>query len=120
MAYDEELADRVREALPGDGLHDERKMFGGLAFLLNGHMVCGVVNDTVMLRLGPDAADRALTRTHVREMDFTGRPMQGMVFVDPPRLQGGALQRWVEEATKFVRELPPKTGQVAGPRRSPR
>lgn len=112
MAYDEDLADRVREALPGDGLLDERKMFGGLAFLLNGHMVCGVVKDTLMLRLGPDGAERALTQPHVREMDFTGRPMKAMVFVDLPGLQGRGLQHWVDEATSFVRELPPK------PRRS--
>jgi TfoX/Sxy family transcriptional regulator of competence genes len=108
MAYDEDLADRVREALPGDAPIDERKMFGGLAFLLNGNMVCGVVKDTLMLRLGPAGADRALSQAHVRAMDFTGRPMKGMVFVDPPGLHGGGLQHWVDEASRFVRELPAK------------
>lgn len=111
MAYDEDLADRVRGVLPGDSAVDERKMFGGLAFLLHGHMFCGVVRDTLMLRLGTDGTARALTQAHVREMDFTGRPMKGMVFVDPPGLQGDRLAHWVDEATNFVRELPPKPGR---------
>lgn len=108
MVYDEDLADRVRNALQGEGRFDERKMIGGLTFLLNGNMVCGVVKDTLMLRLGPDGADRALTQAHVRAMDFTGRTMKGMVFVDPPGLQGDGLQKWVDDATRFVLELPPK------------
>ena len=81
MAYDEDLADRVRAALPDGEEVTERRMFGGLAFMLGGHMFCGVVKDTLMLRLGPEGAARALGQPHVRPMDFTGRPMKGMVFV---------------------------------------
>jgi TfoX/Sxy family transcriptional regulator of competence genes len=61
----------------------ERTMFGGLAFLVSGHMACGIVGEELMLRLGNDAADSALDMPHVRPMDFTGRPMRSMVFVDP-------------------------------------
>lgn len=108
MAYDEDLADRVRDALPVDGPVVEHKMFGGLAFLLNGNMLCGIVHDALMLRLGPDGAPRALAEAHVRPMDFTGRPMKGMVLVDPPGLPDDALKRWIDQAAGFVRGLPPK------------
>jgi hypothetical protein len=91
MAYDEDLADRVREALPGDADVTEHKMFGGLAFLLNGHMFAGIVGNELMVRLGHEAAQRALERDHVREMDFTGRPMKNMIFVQPAGLHGPAL-----------------------------
>ena len=108
MAYDEQLADRVRELLsPEPGL-TERKMFGGLAFMLDGHMSCGIVGDELMLRLGVDGAEDALERDHVRPMDFTGRPMTGMVFVSADGLRGDALRDWVEGAAAFVRTLPPK------------
>src|SRR6185437_2435554 len=82
VAYDEDLADRVREVLPHGEAVTERRMFGGLAFMLGGHMFCGVVKDALMARLGPETAGRALGRPHVRPMDFTGRPMKGMVFID--------------------------------------
>ena len=84
MAFDETLADRVRDILaPQPGL-GERKMFGGLCFTLRGNMVCGIVGDTLMLRLNETLADEALRKPHVRPMDFTGRPMRNMVYVDPP------------------------------------
>ena len=109
MAYDEHLADRVRHALRDDGELTERKMFGGLAFLSRGHMVCGVVHEALMVRLGAEHADAALDQPHVRPMDFTGRPMRGMVFVDPPALtSAAALAAWVGEARAFVAKLPPK------------
>ena len=76
MAYDEDLADRVRAVLPRGAEVTERKMFGGLAFLLGGHMFAGVVGDELMVRLGYQAAQQALERDHVREMDFIGRPMK--------------------------------------------
>ena len=108
MAYDEDLADRVRAVLrPGEAV-TERRMFGGLAFMLGGHMFCGVVKDTLMARLGPEAADRALDQPHVRPMDFTGRPTKGMVFVDPEGLRGDALRQWVDTAADYARALPPK------------
>ena len=87
-------------------------MFGGLAFMLGGHMCCGIVGNELMLRLGAEGADKALERPHVRPMDFTGRTMTGMVFVAPEGLRGGALRRRVEEAVAFVRTLP-ATGQAS-------
>ena len=117
MAYDEDLADRVREVLPRGEAVTERQMFGGLAFMLSGHMFCGVVKDTLMLRLGPEAADRALDRPHVRPMDFTGRPMKGMVFVDLEGLHGDALRQWVDAAADYACGLPPKQATPARKRR---
>jgi TfoX/Sxy family transcriptional regulator of competence genes len=93
VAYDEDLADRVRSVLPAGEAVTEQQMFGGLAFMLDGHMFCGVVKDTLMLRLGPEAAGRALAQPHVRPMDFTGRPMKGMVFLDLAGLHGDALRQ---------------------------
>ena len=83
MAYDERLADRVRDILAGHSGLGERKMFGGLAFMLDGNMCCGIVGDRLMLRLGADLAEQALELPHVHPMDFTGRPMTGMVYVAP-------------------------------------
>jgi TfoX/Sxy family transcriptional regulator of competence genes len=108
MAYDEHLGDRVRAALPGDAEVTERKMFGGLAFMLNGHMFTGIVGDELMLRLGPAGAEAALRHEHVREMDFTGRPMKAMVFIEPEGLAGNALPDWVTSAADFALTLPPK------------
>jgi len=113
MAYDDELAARIRAVLPVGAPVTERQMFGGLAFMVGGHMFCGVVKDTLMVRLGPEAADRALEQPHVRPMDFTGRPMTGMVFVEPAGLAGSALQQWVHDAADHARSLPPKQPQRA-------
>jgi TfoX N-terminal domain len=108
VAYDEDLADRIRTVLPAGEAVTERQMFGGLAFMLGGHMFCGVVKDALMVRLGPDGANRALDQPHVRPMDFTGRPMKGMIFVEPGGLHGTALQQWVDDAAGYARSLPPK------------
>jgi hypothetical protein len=111
VAYDEALAERIREILADiDGKITERKMFGGLAFMLNGHMFTGVVGDELMLRLGEAGAEAALRREHVREMDFTGRPMKAMIFVEPAGLAGRALGDWVASAAAFVLTLAPKPG----------
>jgi TfoX/Sxy family transcriptional regulator of competence genes len=117
MAYDNDLAAQVREVLPADEPVTERQMFGGLAFMLRGHMFCGVVKDTLMVRLGPEAADRALDRPHVRPMDFTGRPMTGMVFVEQAGLAGTALQAWVRDAADYARSLPPKQTSPGRPQK---
>jgi TfoX/Sxy family transcriptional regulator of competence genes len=108
VAYDERLAARVRDLLAGDPGLSERKMFGGLAFMHDGNMCCGIVGDRLMLRLGAELAEQALKQTHVHPMDFTGRPMTGMVYVAPQGLRGNALRAWVEQATGFARTLPPK------------
>lgn len=108
MAYDDNLAERVRRILASEPSLSERQMFGGLAFMVEGHMCCGIVGHDLMLRLGPVGRDAALKRPHVRPMDFTGRPVTSMVFVEPEGLRGAALRRWVEKAATFVHALPPK------------
>ena len=108
MAYDEGLAERIREILAAETGLSERKMFGGLAFMLDGHMCCGIVGDEMMIRNGAQRADAALDPPHVRPMDFTGRPMRGMVYVAPAGLRGAALRRWLDQAIAHARSLPPK------------
>lgn len=108
MAYDEQLANRIRGVLgPRPGI-TERKMFGGLAFLLDGKMFCGVNKDELMVRVGPERHQEALRRKNVRPMDFTGRPMKGYVFVEPAGCRTGkAVQPWVEWSMAFVAALDP-------------
>jgi TfoX/Sxy family transcriptional regulator of competence genes len=108
VAYDEELADRVRVVLADEPNLTERKMFGGLALMIGGNMACGIVKDELMLRLGAEGADAALDEPHVRQMDFTGRPMTGMVYVERAGLDDAGVRRWVERAAGFARSLPPK------------
>lgn len=109
MSFNEALATRTREILQEYGEVDERKMFGGLALMIQGYMCCGVIGDDLMVRLGQDAADAALKEEHVRPMDFTGRPMKGYVFVAPPGIRTERmLRRWVRAAFTFVEGLPPR------------
>jgi len=111
MPFDERLAERVRIALSGFKGLAERRMFGGVAFLLRGNMVCGVIRDLLVLRLGPQGAALALRRPHTRAMDFTGRPMKGMVYVLPEGLRTERqLQGWLERAARFAQTLPAKPG----------
>lgn len=109
MAYNELLADRVRSILGPSGV-TEKKMFGGLCFLsTEGHMVVGITRDDLMVRVGPDNHQRALARPDARPMDFTGRPMKGMVFVDRDAVAtDAALADWIEMAYGYVSTLPPK------------
>jgi TfoX/Sxy family transcriptional regulator of competence genes len=109
MAYDERLAARIRNVLAGADGVSEQKMFGGLAVLLHGNMACGVVGDRLVLRLGREGAEEALGRPNVRPMDFTGRPMTGMVYVESAGLRGVALRNWVERGVAYARSLPPKS-----------
>ena len=109
MAYDESLADRVRDLLAATPHLTERKMFGGLAFLIAGNMVCGIVGADLMLRLGEAGAGAALDQPHVRPMDFTGRPMKTMVYVDPAGTNThDALKGWVDRAIAYASSLPAK------------
>jgi len=109
VAFDDVLAERVRGALADAPDLAERKMFGGIAFMVSGHMACGVLGDDLMVRLGPEGAARALRAPHVRPMDFTGRAMTSMVFVEAAGLGDDAdLGRWVGAARDFVATLPPK------------
>ena len=109
MAYDETLAERIRTILASRDDVTERKMFGGIAFLVGGNMACGVIRDDMMVRVGPDAHDEALGRPHARPMDFTSRPMRGMVYVGPGGTgPDGDLERWVAAGVTFAAGLPPK------------
>jgi TfoX/Sxy family transcriptional regulator of competence genes len=109
MAFDRGLAERIRDLLsPRRGI-TEKKMFGGLAFMLNGYMVVGILEDTLMARVGPDAYAAARRQPHVREMDFTGKPLKGYVYVAAAGIESdAALEQWVNRCAQFVESLPPK------------
>lgn len=110
MAYDDTVANRVREALASaDADPVEKKMFGGLAFMVRGHMTVGIVGDELMVRVGKDAHEEALAQPHTREMDFTGKPMTGMVYVGPEGFADYTdLRDWVQRGLDFTSSLPPK------------
>jgi TfoX-like protein len=109
MGYDEDLAERVRFALAGREDVDERKMFGGVAFMVGGHMTVGIVGDELMARVGAEGEEDALAQEHARPMDFTGRPMTGFVFVGAPAVAGDAgVAAWVTRALSYTSTLPPK------------
>ena len=117
MAYDETLAERARSILRNRSDVTERKMFGGLAFMVRGHMCCGIVGNDLMLRIGESGYQTALERPHVRPMDFTGRPMKGMIYVDAAGLQAASsLKSWLEKGVKFARSLPEKKPRSSGNR----
>jgi TfoX/Sxy family transcriptional regulator of competence genes len=96
VAYDETLAGRIRAILEPRADVEERRMFGGLAFMVGGRMACGVIHDDLMVRVGHEGHDEALGEPHTRPMDFTGRPSRGMVYVEPAGIASDeALERWV-------------------------
>ena len=107
MAYDERLADRIRRALHDRDDIQEKKMFGGITFMVAGRMACGVVHDDLMVRVGPDGYEAALAEPHTRPMDFTGRPMRGMVYVEPAATRSDSdLARWVDRAANVATAEP--------------
>jgi hypothetical protein len=109
MAYDEALANRIRSALGADPALSEKKMFGGIAFLHRGLMFVGVSGSKLMARVGKENYRNSLGHAHVREMDFTGKPMQGYVFVEPPGIETDEqLNFWLQRCQQFVRTLPAK------------
>lgn len=106
MAYDEQLARRVRTLLRDRRGVTEKKMFGGLAFLAGSRMFCGIVKNDLMVRVGPERYDEALRKPHVRPMDFTGKPMKGYVFVGPAACKSAkALAGWLARSADFVATL---------------
>jgi TfoX/Sxy family transcriptional regulator of competence genes len=118
MTFDETLAHRVRAHLAELPGFAERRMFGGLCFLIGGHMTAGIVGSSLMLRVGPDQYPGLLAEPHAREMDFTGRPLKGMIYVDAAGLRTEQeLTRWLELAVAFVRSLPPKSAAPKAPKR---
>lgn len=109
MAFDEELAARLRDLTAERSDVEEKKMFGGLAFLVGGHMAFGIVGDDLMVRVGPEGHEDALARPHTRPMDFTGRPSRGMVYVSRKGLEGrAALRAWVERGIRYATAQPRK------------
>jgi len=111
MAFDQDLALRVRRLLEKQDGISERKMFGGLAFLLKGKMFCGVLGHDLVARLGAEQAQTALRRSYVRPMDFTGRPMKGYVYIAPDGLRTDrTLQTFLRHAIRFTSSLSRKGG----------
>lgn len=108
MAYDETLADRLRDRMATDAGVAEKKMFGGLAFLTNGNMTVGVHGDDLIARISPDETDSALNRPGARPFDITGRPMRGWILVAGETLDDEELDGWLADAKAFVATLPPK------------
>ena len=109
MAYDEGLAEQVREVFAGKRGITEKKMFGGLCFLMNGNMVVGVSKNELLVRFGADQHDEVMRLKHVRPMDFTKKPMRGYAFVGPKAFDSDAeLEAWVERCARFVGTLPGK------------
>ena len=109
MAYDRGLAQQVRELLEEKPGFSEKKMFGGICFLLYGNMACGILNDDLIVRIGPEGYAGALEKPHIREFDFTGRSMKGWVMVSPDGYEAEQdLDNWVSRGSEFSLSLPRK------------
>ncbi len=109
MAYNETLAARVREKLTGEVPFEEKKMFGGVGFLVNGNMACGVNKDDLIVRVGSEENDAALARPHARPFDMTGRPMAGWILVEAGGCEEeSTLSEWVKIGLDFALSPPPK------------
>jgi TfoX/Sxy family transcriptional regulator of competence genes len=109
MAYDEALAQRIRDALARKKYIEEKKMFGGIGFLLSGNLLVGVWKNSLIARLGPEGYEDALLEPHVKEFDITGKAMNGWVLVEPNGLESDEqLATWIQHAVKFVGTLPKK------------
>ena len=105
MAYDEQLADRIRQTFGMRTDITERKMFGGLAFLRRGRMCCGIVGSDLMVRIADDEFEAVMPGRHVRPMDFTGRPLRGFVYVSPPGFRTpAALRRWLSRGERVAEQ----------------
>src|SRR5262245_60640236 len=109
MAFSEALAGRIRQRLARRKNIEEKKMFGGVGFLLNGNMLVGVWKELLIVRLGPEEGEEALKEPHVRVFDITGRPMKGWILVAPDGVATeDQLSDWLQRAEKFVETLPAK------------
>jgi TfoX/Sxy family transcriptional regulator of competence genes len=108
MAYDEALAERIRDRIAASPGVTDKRMFGGIAFLTNGNMTVGVSGDDLMVRVGKEAYEDALAEPGVRPFDMSGHPMTGWVLVDGAQLDDDVLTDWIDRARAFVATLPPK------------
>ncbi len=109
MAFDEALADRVRKALAPRRDVEEKRMFGGVCFMVGGHMTVGVEKDRMMVRVGSDGEAKFKKEAHVKPMTFTGKPMKGFLFVGMPALlRQPAVTKWVKRCVEFTSTLPKK------------
>lgn len=109
MAFNEELALRIRQSLGEQTGVTERKMFGGLCFMVQGNMLGGVMGDEIIVRVGAERYEEALKQPHTREMDFTGRPMRGFVVVASEGISSDErLDEWVRRGVQFAASLQPK------------
>lgn len=109
MAYDEAFAERVKAVLKSRRSVTEKKMFGGLCFMVNGNMACGVEKNKLVVRIGPDNYEKTLKQKHVRKMDFTGKPLKGFIYVMPAGLsRADSLKKWVDRGILFAQSLPKK------------
>jgi TfoX/Sxy family transcriptional regulator of competence genes len=109
MSYDPQVAERIRRLLSGRDDVAEKKMVGGLSFLISGNMCCGVTGTALMVRVGADGRQQALEEPHVRPMRFAGRDLSGFVCVDPAGFAAeDAFARWVQRGLDFVAQLPVK------------
>ena len=109
MAFDEGLAERVRDLIADQHAMSERKMFGGLYFMKSGNMCFGIVGNELMVRVGPDAYGAAMALPNAREMDFTGRSMRGMVYVGESGVsEDDDLSEWLNRGLTYAESLPPK------------
>ncbi len=107
MSYNEKTAERERLVLSRRAFVLEKKIFGGLCFMVNGHMCCGLTSTAFMVRVGLDRYEEALAQPHARPMDFTGRPLAGMVYVDPAGYKtDGALTKWIQQGLDYISTLP--------------
>lgn len=109
VAYAEDLAQRIRDAIDGRPGVSERKMFGGIAWMANGNMACGIVGEDLMVRLDREDAEAAMAENHVGPMEFTGRPMGGFIRVEAAGVGSDSdLGRWVDAGAAFAESLPAK------------
>jgi TfoX/Sxy family transcriptional regulator of competence genes len=117
MAFDQDLAARVRAALAGAGAVREVKMFGGIGFMLNGNLIAGASRRGLLVRVGKEREGDALTQRGARPMVMRGRTMQDYIYIDPPVLDDQAVQKWIKIAIGFVQSLPAKRA-AAKPKRA--
>lgn len=109
MAYNERLAERIRGYFKRRKGLEEKRMFGGLCFMLNGHMCCGIETDRLMVRVLSDRYEALIKKPHAREMDLTGKPLKGFLFISEAGYRTAAgLTRWLDEGVMFVKAKPPK------------